>query len=72
MVFPAKVQKTYGAGDAYAPALIFGILQGWNLSKCLECVAASATTVISRNACGELSPTEKEIIKYTETFVTQL
>lgn len=66
VVFPAKVQKTYGAGDAYASALVFGILHGWDLSKYLEYAAASAAIVISRNACGESSPTEKEIMDYIE------
>ena len=60
-VFRTTVKKTYGAGDAYASAFIFGYLQNWEIKKCLEYAAASASIVISKDACAESSPTENEI-----------
>ena len=63
-VFPVQIKKTYGAGDAYAAALIFGILQNWELQKCLKYAAAAASIVISRTACAESSPYLKEITDF--------
>src|SRR5690606_23779786 len=34
--FKTKVLKTFGAGDAYASAFIFGLMNGWDIPKAME------------------------------------
>ena len=70
--FPAKAIKTYGAGDAYASALIYGVLEKMEFSQCLEYAAASASIVVSREACGESSPTLEEIKGFVAAVKTNV
>ncbi|WP_400163313.1 5-dehydro-2-deoxygluconokinase [Brevibacillus sp. TJ4] len=65
-VFPAKVVKTFGAGDSYAAAVIYGLMQGWELSRCLEYGAAAAAIVISSHSCSDAMPTVAEIERVIE------
>ena len=62
--FPAKVKKTFGAGDAYASAFSFGLLKNWDLVKCMEFGSASSAMVISKLNCSEAMPTKEEIEDY--------
>ena len=34
--FPAKVVKTFGAGDSYAAGFLYGVMQGWTIEKSME------------------------------------
>jgi 5-dehydro-2-deoxygluconokinase len=46
-IFPAKVLKTFGAGDSYASAFIYGLMEGLSIDQSMEFGAASAAIVIS-------------------------
>lgn len=63
-VFPARVVKPFGAGDAYAAALLYGLLRGWALERCLTYGSAAAAIVISRHSCSDAMPTAEEIEAY--------
>lgn len=63
-VFPAKIVKTFGAGDSFASALIYGLMHGWEIPKCLEFGSASAAIVISGHSCSDAMPTVEEIEEY--------
>ncbi|UYZ14795.1 5-dehydro-2-deoxygluconokinase [Brevibacillus sp. WF146] len=63
-IFPAKVVKTFGAGDAYAAAVIYGLMQGWDIPKAIEYGAAAAAIVISSHSCSEAMPTVEQIERY--------
>jgi len=65
-IFKTKVVKTFGAGDSYASAFIYGLLNGWNLKRAMDLGSASASIVISRHSCSEAMPTLEEI----ESFIT--
>jgi 5-dehydro-2-deoxygluconokinase len=65
-VFPAKVVKTFGAGDSYAAALIYGLMQGWDIAKAMEYGAAAAAIVISSHSCSEAMPTVEQIERYIQ------
>lgn len=65
-VFPSKVAKTFGAGDSYASAFIYGLMQSWDLASCMEFGSASAAIVISRLNCSEAMPTVHEIKSYIQ------
>lgn len=67
-IFPSKVLKTFGAGDSYASAFIYGLMQEWSIDKCLEFGSASASIVISKNNCSEAMPNPKEIEDYIKQF----
>ncbi|TKD70713.1 5-dehydro-2-deoxygluconokinase [Pseudalkalibacillus hwajinpoensis] len=60
-IFKTKVLKTFGAGDSYASAFIYGLLHQWDLSKAMKYGSASASIVISKHSCSEAMPTTEEI-----------
>jgi 5-dehydro-2-deoxygluconokinase len=62
-VFPAKVVKTFGAGDSFAGAFIYGLLQGWDVAKCQEFGSASASIVVSSHSSSDAMPTVDQIMK---------
>ncbi|MFD0717441.1 5-dehydro-2-deoxygluconokinase [Paenibacillus sp. GCM10027626] len=64
--FPAKVVKTFGAGDSYAAGFLYGLKQGWTLEKCMEFGSASACIVISSHSCSDAMPTVSQIEAYIE------
>lgn len=65
-IFPAKVVKTFGAGDSYASAFIYGLMNGWSIEKSMEFGSASASIVISRHSCSDAMPAAKEIEEYID------
>ncbi|MBW8351547.1 5-dehydro-2-deoxygluconokinase [Bacillus sp. IITD106] len=62
--FKTKVLKTFGAGDAYASAFIFGLMNGWDIPKAMEYGSASAAIVISKHSCSDAMPTKNEIDEF--------
>lgn len=61
-IFPAdNVIKTFGAGDSFAGAFIYGLMQGWPIPKCQQFGSASASIVVSRHASSDAMPTAEEI-----------
>ncbi|MCR2823531.1 5-dehydro-2-deoxygluconokinase [Lederbergia panacisoli] len=62
--FKTKVLKTFGAGDAYASAFIFGLMNGWGIPKAMEYGSASAAIVISKHSCSDAMPTKNEIDEF--------
>ncbi|KRE35271.1 5-dehydro-2-deoxygluconokinase [Paenibacillus sp. Soil522] len=64
--YPAKVIKTFGAGDSYAAGFLYGIMQGWTLEKSMEFGSAAACVVISSHSCSDAMPTTKQVYDYIE------
>lgn len=64
--FPAKVVKTFGAGDSYAAGFIYGVMQGWTLEKSMEYGSAAACIVISSHSCSDAMPTADQVDEYIE------
>ncbi|WP_181347048.1 5-dehydro-2-deoxygluconokinase [Thalassobacillus sp. CUG 92003] len=64
--FETKVLKTFGAGDAYASAFIYGLLNQWELPKAMEYGSASAAIVISKHSCSDAMPTTSEVNSFIE------
>jgi 5-dehydro-2-deoxygluconokinase len=65
-VFPAKVIKTFGAGDSYAAGFLCGLMQGWEISACMEFGGAAASIVISSHSCSDAMPTVDQVKAYIE------
>ncbi|WP_096190430.1 5-dehydro-2-deoxygluconokinase [Evansella halocellulosilytica] len=66
-IFKSKVLKTFGAGDSYASAFIYGLLQGWDIPRAMEFGSASASIVISKHSCSDAMPTVDEINEFMKT-----
>lgn len=64
--FKTNVLKTFGAGDSYASAFIYGLMNQWDIPKSMEFGSASAAIVISKHSCSEAMPTKEEIMKFME------
>lgn len=64
--FPANVIKTFGAGDSYAAGFIYGLMNGWEISKAMEYGAAAASIVISSHSCSDAMPTAEQVDQYIE------
>lgn len=59
--FPANVVKTFGAGDSFAGAFIYGLLNGFPVQKCQEWGSAAASIVVSSHSCSDAMPTAPQI-----------
>ena len=60
--FPIKALKSFGGGDGYAAAFLYGLLEGLSIHECLELGSASASLLVASHACSEDMPT-LEVIK---------
>ncbi|MBD0381788.1 5-dehydro-2-deoxygluconokinase [Paenibacillus sedimenti] len=62
--FPAKVIKTFGAGDSYAAGFIYGLMNGWTVEKSMEFGSAAAAIVVSSHSCSDAMPTAEQVRDY--------
>jgi 5-dehydro-2-deoxygluconokinase len=66
-IFKTKVLKTFGAGDSYASAFIYGLMQGLEIPQAMRLGGASASIVISKHSCSDAMPTSVELFNFMET-----
>lgn len=59
--YKTKVLKTFGAGDSYASAFIYGLVTGKTIETALKYGSASASIVVSKHSSSEAMPTVEEI-----------
>lgn len=59
--YPAKVVKTFGAGDAYAGAFLYGLIRGKGIDTSLHYAAAAASLTIAGRSCSDSTPTLPEV-----------
>ncbi|WP_308637568.1 5-dehydro-2-deoxygluconokinase [Paenibacillus silvisoli] len=64
--FPAKVIKTFGAGDSYAAGFLHGLMEGWTIERSMEFGSAAACIVISSHSCSDAMPTADQVLRYME------
>jgi 5-dehydro-2-deoxygluconokinase len=62
--FPVKLLKSFGGGDAYASAFLYGLMEGWDVEKSLEFGSASAAMLVASHSCSEAMPTVKEVKEF--------
>lgn len=65
--FPVKLLKSFGGGDAYASALIYGLLEGWDIMDALEFGSASAAMLVASHSCSEAMPRVEDINKFIKS-----
>lgn len=51
--YKIKLLKSFGGGDAYASAFLFGLLEGWPLDRALRYGTAHAAMVVASHSCSE-------------------
>ena len=64
--FPVKLLKSFGGGDGYASAFLYGLFEDWDIIDCLEFGSASAAMLVASHACSQDMPSAeavKEFIK---------
>lgn len=59
--YSTKVIKTFGAGDSFAGAFLYGLLNGWSVEECQQFGAASASIVVSSHSSSDAMPTVEAI-----------
>lgn len=64
--YPAKVIKTFGAGDAYASGFLHGLMSGWDVARSMAFGGAAASIVISSHSCSDAMPTAKAVEDYIQ------
>ncbi len=64
--FPAKVIKTFGAGDSYAAGFLYGLMQGWTIESSMEYGSAAACIVIASHSCSDAMPSAEQVHDYIE------
>jgi len=62
--FPVQALKSFGGGDGYASAFLFGLFEGWDLMDCLELGSASAAMLVGAHGCSCFMPTLDEVQAY--------
>lgn len=62
--YPAKVLKSFGGGDAHGSAMIYCLLESYDIEKALHYASASAAINIGSHSSSENLPTLREIEDY--------
>lgn len=65
-IVKTNLQKTFGAGDAYASGFIASFMGGRGLKECMIRGAATASIVISKRDCTKAMPNNQELNEYLE------
>lgn len=65
--FPVKLLKSFGGGDGYASAFLYGLFEGWDIIECLEFGSASAALLVASHGCSEDMPSVDKI----KEFITE-
>ena len=62
--FPVTAFKSFGGGDGYGSAFLYGMFEGKDIMDCLELGSASASMLVSAHGCSEFMPTVEELEKF--------
>lgn len=65
--FPVKLLKSFGGGDGYASAFLYGLFEGWDIKSALEFASASAAMLVASHACSEDMPTAQAVTEFIKT-----
>jgi len=61
VTYKANVVKTFGAGDSFAGAFLYGLLNGLSIEQSQQLGAASASIVVSSHSSSDAMPTIDKI-----------
>ncbi len=60
-IFPVKVLKPFGAGDAFMGALMAGLASGLDVAEAVRQGSAAAAIVVSRPGCASAMPVREDL-----------
>jgi 5-dehydro-2-deoxygluconokinase len=66
-IFQVEVKKPFGAGDSFAGALMYALLQGYSLQESVKIGSAAAAINVSKKSCTEAMPTYEELMDFIAT-----
>ncbi|PKH02062.1 5-dehydro-2-deoxygluconokinase [Psychromonas sp. MB-3u-54] len=66
-IFPVNVQKPFGAGDSFAGALIWTLVNGGELEEGVKNGSAAAAINVSGNSCTEAMPSFEQLFEFIST-----
>jgi 5-dehydro-2-deoxygluconokinase len=61
-----KLLKSFGGGDAYGSAFVYGLLEGWPIEEALKYATAHAAMVVASHSCSNAMQTVKQIEEFTK------
>ncbi len=64
--FPVQAFKSFGGGDGYGSAFLYGLFGGEEIARCLELGSASASMLVAAHGCSEFMPTLDELTAFIE------
>lgn len=56
-----KLLKSFGGGDAYGSAFVYGLLAGWTVPQALQHGTAHAAMVVASHSCSDAMQTVEQI-----------
>ena len=59
--FPVKLLKSFGGGDGYTSAFLYGLFEGFDMIDALEFGSASAAMLVASHACSQDMKNAEEI-----------
>lgn len=62
--FPIKLLKSFGGGDGYASAFLYGLFEGFEIIDALEFGSASASMLVASHACSQDMPTVEQVKEF--------
>ena len=62
--FPVKLLKSFGGGDGYASAFLYGLFEDWDIIDCLEFGSASAAMLVASHACSQDMPSAEAVNEF--------
>lgn len=64
--YRVKLLKSFGGGDAYGSAFIYGLLEGWPVEEALRHGTAHAAMVVASHSCSDAMQTVEQIKAFME------
>lgn len=62
--FPVQALKSFGGGDGYAAAFLYGLLEGMDIMDSLELGSAEASMLVASHGCSADMPRIEDIHKF--------
>ena len=66
-IYPTKVLKSFGAGDAYSGAFCYGLLHRMPVEEALRYAAAASSITITGHSCADSMPTLSQVQEYIKS-----
>lgn len=62
--FPVTLHKSFGGGDGYASAFLYGLMEGWEIIDALEFGSAEAAMLVAAPSCSDSMPSAEAVTAF--------